>query len=118
MTAIKLLADADLNENIVRGLRRREPAIDLLDAHEGKIVGLSDPEVLEIAALTGRVLISHDCNTMPDHFARFLKKSDSPGLLIVSQSLGIGPAIEVVLSNWAVMDSDDIRNQLRFLRRS
>ena len=56
MAAITFLADADLNQNIVGGLRRRELSIDLLDAHEGGIIGLSDPEVLLIAARAGRVV--------------------------------------------------------------
>jgi predicted double-glycine peptidase len=43
-------ADADFNHKIVVGLRRREPSIDFVDAHDGGVVGVSDPEVLEIAA--------------------------------------------------------------------
>jgi hypothetical protein len=58
-------ADADFNYKIVVGLRRRELAIDIIDAHEGGVVGAPDPEVLTIAADAGRILISHDRKTMP-----------------------------------------------------
>jgi len=47
---IRFQTDADFNQKIVRGLRRREALIDFLDAHEGGVIGLADPEVLTIAA--------------------------------------------------------------------
>jgi hypothetical protein len=43
-------ADADFNHKIVLGLRRRELSIDILGALEGRVVGVSDPEVLRITA--------------------------------------------------------------------
>jgi len=39
-------ADADLNQKIVFGLRRREPLVDFLDARQGGLIGLPDHEVL------------------------------------------------------------------------
>lgn len=39
-------ADADLNQKIVAGLRRREPTIDFRTAREGGLIGRPDPEVL------------------------------------------------------------------------
>ena len=50
---IRFLADADFNQKIVVGLRRREPSVDILDAHHGGVVGLRDPEVLRVAAESG-----------------------------------------------------------------
>ena len=54
----KFIADADLNYPIVAGLRRREWAMDILSADEGGLVGLPDSAALEIAAESGRILIS------------------------------------------------------------
>lgn len=68
----RFLADADLNHKIVLGVRRREPAIDTLSAHEGGTIGLADPDVLLCAAASGRILVSHDRRTMHAHFTRFL----------------------------------------------
>ena len=51
-------ADADLNHKIVVGLRRREPSVDLLGAHEGGVVGEPDSDVLRVAAESGRILVS------------------------------------------------------------
>ena len=94
-------ADADFNHKIVLGLRRREPSVDILAAYDGGVVGVADPDVLRIAAESARILVSHDRKTMPAHFARFLEKGSSPGVIIVSQELDIGAAIEDLLLIWA-----------------
>jgi hypothetical protein len=43
---IRFLADASLRGAIVRGCRRREPAIDFLSANDANLAGVPDPEVL------------------------------------------------------------------------
>ncbi len=108
-------ADADLNHKIVIGLRRREPSVDFLSAHEGGVVGVPDPDVLRIAAESGRILVSHDRNTMPDHFGRFRQTRSSPGLIIISQDLDIGAAIEDVLLIWLATEADEWLDQLGFV---
>lgn len=90
-------ADADLNHRIVVGLRRREPSLDILSALEGNIVGLPDPDVLQMAEKMGRTLITHGRKTMPRHFAKFRETHASPGVIIVSQQLDIGAAIDQLL---------------------
>jgi hypothetical protein len=71
MSRPRFLADHDLNEHIIDGVRRREPALEFIRARD---VGLSDKldsEVLAFAADNGFLLISHDVNTMPAQaFAR------------------------------------------------
>ena len=94
---IRFQADADLRRSIVLGVRRREPVIDFRDAHEAGLRGLTDEQVLELAARHNRVLVSHDQKTMPQHFARFVASSTSPGLLIIPQRMPIGLAIEGIL---------------------
>jgi hypothetical protein len=75
-------ADADLNQKIILGLRRREPAVDFQDARIGGIIDLLDPAVLLRSAARDRILVSHDRKTMPAHFARFLIDRSSPGLIL------------------------------------
>jgi len=53
---IPLLVDQNFNERIVRGLRRREPALDLLHVHEIGLSAAADPVILERAAVEGRIL--------------------------------------------------------------
>ena len=107
-------ADADFNHKIVVGLRRREPSVDVLSAHEGGVIGASDPEVLRIAANSGRILISHDRRTMPSHFVRFCETQSSPGLLIVAQDLDIGAAIDDLLLIWLATDAEEWVDKIGF----
>lgn len=61
----RFLADADLHQRIVIGLRRVEPEIDFETANVAAIEGVPDAEVLRRAAEKNRVLVSHDRRTMP-----------------------------------------------------
>ena len=97
------------------GLRRREPAIDFQSAGEGGVIGRPDPEVLAQAASEGRVLVSHDRQTMPGHFRRLIGKQASPGLVVVSQELDIGRAIEDLLLVWAASEAEEWGNTVIFL---
>jgi hypothetical protein len=69
---VRFQADADRSFLIVRKLLRREPDIDFQSATQAGLAGLSDPEVLALAARGGRILVSHDETTMPRHFAEFI----------------------------------------------
>jgi hypothetical protein len=108
-------ADADFNQKIVLGLRRREPAVDFEDANAGGVIGVPDSDVLRKAADLGRILISHDRKTMAAHFARFLHSHSSPGLIIVPQDLDIGLAIEDLLIIWAASDAEEWKGKVGFL---
>lgn len=104
---IKFQADADLNHNIVLALRRRQPVIDFQSADEAKIREMSDPEVLAYSAREGRLLVSHDCNTMPDHFAAFVAAQHSPGVFMFAQGLPIGKAVEELLQIWEASEAEE-----------
>lgn len=108
---------ADLNPEIGFGLRRREPAIDFRPAAGIIAHGTSDPEVLEIASQTDRVLVSRDVSTMPRHFERFIERHDSPGLLLIPSSRSTGEAIQGILMVWLIWDAEDLRNLIRWLPR-
>jgi hypothetical protein len=109
------LADADLNNKIVTGLRRREHAVDFLNSSEGGVIHRPDADVLKIAADAGRVLVSHDRNTMLKHFERFIENATSPGLIIIAQDVEIGLAIDQLLLVWAVVEAEELQNSRMFL---
>jgi hypothetical protein len=111
----RFLADADFNHKIVVGLRRRDPSVDFLSAHEGGVVGVPDPDVLAITADAARILVSHDRKTMPGHFTRFRETRSSPGLIIVSQDLDTGAAIEDLLLIWVATDAEEWVEHLGFV---
>jgi len=107
---VRFQADADLNAEIVTGVRRREPNIDFQMADEINIRRLRDPEVLALAAQENRILVTHDRRTMPRHFADFILHHSSPGVFIIAQTMSVRVAIEELLLVWAASESEEWRN--------
>lgn len=108
-------ADADLNQKIIAGLRRREPTLDFQTAHQGDVTNRPDPEVLLTAARAGRILVSHDRRSMPGQFARFIETQSSPGLIVVSQELDLAAAIDDLLLIWAASVAEDWQDKIGFV---
>lgn len=61
---LRLAADEDFNNRIVRGLLRLPPAIDIVRVQDVGLAGKSDEEVLAWAATEQRILLTHDVTTM------------------------------------------------------
>jgi hypothetical protein len=94
---VRFLADSNLDQDIVAGVLRREPEVDF-ELPQGVIAeGMSDPEVLALAALLGRIVVTHDVRTMPGHFGDFIAENHCPGLILIPRSMPIGRAIEEIL---------------------
>lgn len=108
-------ADADFNQKIVLGLRRRDSAVDIQDAQTGRVIGLADREVLFAAARLGRILVSHDRKTMPAEFTRCRPFQSSPGLIIVDQGLDIGQSIDELLLIWAATTAEEWRDKVGYI---
>ena len=113
--SLRFQADADLNPEIGRGLRRREPSVDFRAAAGVIADGTPDPEVLRIAAGEGRVLVSRDIRTMPVHFAQFVGGQQSPGILLIPSRRPIGSVIEGLLVVWLTWTPEDLHNLARWL---
>ncbi len=109
---VRFQADADLNEDIVTGILRREPQVDFRTATAARLRQLSDLEVLALAARDGRVLVSHDRRTMPPAFAKFLISNVSLGLLVVSQNTDLLTAIDEILLVWQASEAEEWINQI------
>jgi hypothetical protein len=109
---IRFQADADLNEDILKGVLRREPRIDFRTAAAAGLRSLTDLEVLTLSAREGRVLVSHDRRTMPQAFAEFLRTNKSPGVLIVSQKADLLCAIDDLVLIWMASEAEEWTNQL------
>jgi hypothetical protein len=107
---VRFQADADLNAEIVAGVRRREPSIDFQTADEANLRRLRDPEVVALAAQENRILVTHDRRTMPRHFADFILHHSSPGVFIIAQTVSVQVAIEELLLMWAASESEEWRN--------
>ena len=112
---LRFQADVNLNELILRAACRREPALDFHTTDAASLGGLSHPKVLERAAEEGRLLVTHDLQTMPRHFAAFITTHQSAGLLLVPQSLPIAAAVDEHLLIWSTMEAEEWINLMWYL---
>lgn len=95
---MKLLADENIKRQLVRGMQRRKPDLDIVQARDVALLGRDDPAVLEWAANEGRVLITHDIRTMPDFaYQRVVQGQPMPGVIVIRWSTPVGQAIEELL---------------------
>lgn len=77
---------------------------------------MSDSEVLALAALQQRVLVSHDVGTMPAHFRAFEGSGkQSAGLFLIPQSLDVGTAIEELLLIWRATEAAEWESRIVWL---
>lgn len=93
-----LAADENFNGNIIRGLLRRQPLLDLVRLQDVGLSGSDDPTVLAWAAREGRVLLTHDVSTITRYaYERVQEGQSMPGVFEVSRDLPIGGAVEEIL---------------------
>ena len=85
---LRLVTDENFNGDIVRGLLRRRPALDLVRVQDVGLVETPDADILEWAASQGRVLVSHDVSTVPPAaYRRVADGKPMPGVFIVPDLL-------------------------------
>lgn len=95
---LRLAADENFNNDIVRGLRRRNPAIDVVRIQDEGLSGVDDPTILQWTAQVGRILLTHDVSTMTRHaYDRVGAGQPMPGVVEVRREVPIGLAIADIL---------------------
>lgn len=111
-----LISDENFNNDIVRGLLRRNPHLDIVRVQDVGLRGQEDPVILEWAAREGRVLLTHDAATMT-YFAyeRVRKGKSMPGVIEVPDDLPIGTAIEDILLLTEYSDKGEWESQVIYL---
>lgn len=113
---LRLAADENFNADIVRGLVRRLPELDIVRVQDATLSGADDPAVLEWAASEDRILLTHDVSTLIGFaFERVAAQQPLPGVFVAQSSGPIGATIEdlVLLAECGV--EGEWNGQVRFL---
>jgi hypothetical protein len=93
-----IVSDENFNNDIVRGLLRQNPDLDIVRVQDVGLLGADDPAILEWAANEGRVMLTHDAATMAYYaFERIRLGLSMPSVVEVADDLHIGQVIEGVL---------------------
>jgi Domain of unknown function (DUF5615) len=95
---LRFLADENFNNQIVRGILRRNPDVDIVRVQDVGLIEADDPTVLKWAAQHQRVVLTHDVATMTNFaYERVQSGQAMPGLFEVSRRVPVGLAIEEIL---------------------
>lgn len=95
---VRFAAAENFNNNIVRGVLRRLPELDIVRIQDVGLSGADDPTVLAWAAREGRILLTHDVSTITRYaLARVEQGTHMPGVFEVSLFAPIGTVIEDIV---------------------
>lgn len=114
----RFLTDENFSRRIVAGLHDVCPRMDLVTIQVAGMIHAPDPQVLEYALEQDRILLSHDVQTMPQHFAAFYATAPdrhSPGVILIAQLAPVGAAIQWLQEVWEITRHDEWRDRLAFL---
>ncbi|MDI6756106.1 MAG: DUF5615 family PIN-like protein [Thermodesulfobacteriota bacterium] len=111
-----LAADENFNNDIVRGLLRRKPDLDIVRIQDEGLSGADDQAVLEWAAQNGRILLTHDVSTIT-HYAydRVRSGRPMPGIFEVSLDIPINIVIDDILLLAKYSVDGEWEGQVRYL---
>jgi predicted nuclease of predicted toxin-antitoxin system len=113
---IKLLADENFDNTIVRGLFRRNPEIDIVRVQDVGLSSKNDPTVLEWAAQEERILLTHDVATITRYaYDRVKQGQPMPGVIEISTDAPIGRVIEDVLVLVECSQKGELEGQIQYL---
>jgi hypothetical protein len=113
---LRFLADENFNNQIVRGVLRRNSDVDIVRVQDVGLAEADDPTVLEWAAQNGRIVITHDVTTMTNFaYERVQAGLSMPGLFEVSRRVPVGLAIEEILLLDECSLEGEWEGQVRFL---
>ena len=110
---LRLASDADVHGDIIRGLSRRLPEMDLVRVQDALPEGTADPGVLAWVAGENRILITNDRNTMVGFaYQRVAAREVMPGLIATTNKQSIGSTIDDILVIAEYMPEEEIRDQV------
>ena len=113
---LRLAADENFNGDIVRGLLRRNPKLDIVRVQDVGLSGADDPSVLQWAADQGRVIVTHDISTLAKHaFDRIAAGQPMPGVFEVASVAPVGQTIDDLLLLAECSFEGEWEGQVRFL---
>jgi hypothetical protein len=102
---MRFLADENFNNRVLAGLRIALPDIDVIRVQDSEIYGFPDPAVLNWAAINGRIILTHDVQTMTKYaYERIEAGLPMPGVIEVDSDLPIGAGTV-----------DDFENQVKYV---
>jgi hypothetical protein len=112
---LQFAADENFNGDIVRGLLRRAPTLDVVRVQDVGLSGADDAAVLEWAAAHGRIVITHDISLAQHAFDRIAAGQPMPGVFEVQSVAPISRTIDDLLLLAECSHQGEWEGQVHFL---
>lgn len=113
---LRLLADENFNGRILRALRRQIPDLDVVRMQDTPLSGTDDPTLLHFAATEGRIVLTHDVETLVGYaWERVRSGVPMPGVIVALTDRPIGQVIEDLEVLLLASQSEELEAQIRFL---
>lgn len=95
---LSFLADENFNNDIIRGVRRRDQGIVIVRVQDVGLSGKGDPEVLQWAAENSVAVLTHDVSTMAGYALERVRRGDRmPGLIESGRHVPVASVIDDIV---------------------
>jgi len=113
---LRLLTDENFDQDIVRGLYRRIPGLDLLSVRDVGLTSMPDPRILNWAAQHDRTLLTHDKKTMIKYAEQLVSQGEPmAGVVFIPKRLSIGQVIEDLQLVIECSSQSEMHNRIEYL---
>ena len=113
---LRFLADHNFNAHILRGLASGTTEAHVVRAQDVGLASADDGTLLAWAAREGRIVLSHDVNTLVGFaYRRVTSGEPMPGILEVPQTMSVGHAVEDLVLIAECGQAEDFDLQVRYL---
>jgi predicted nuclease of predicted toxin-antitoxin system len=113
---LKLLADENFDNTILRGLLRRQSDIDIVRVQDIGLSGKDDSTVLAQAAEENRVLLTHDVATITRYaYDRIAQGLSMSGVIEVRTDASTGQIIDDILIVLECIQPGEMEGQILYL---
>ena len=110
------MADEHISRHLIRGLRLREPKLDIIRVHDVGLRTEDDDTLLALAAQENRILVTFDTSTVPRAaYNRVVAGLDMPGVAVIRSDLSIAHIIDDLLLLALASTPEDCQDQVIYL---
>ncbi|MDZ4767265.1 MAG: DUF5615 family PIN-like protein [Chloroflexota bacterium] len=109
---IRLLFDEGYDKQIIAGLIKELPDLDVLRVQDADLMSQSDPDILEWAAQAGRIVVSNDRATMIEFANERLRTNKPMPGLIITRDKPIGAIVEQLAVAVSASLPDEYENRV------
>jgi predicted nuclease of predicted toxin-antitoxin system len=113
---LRFLTDGDFDGRLTNALLARMPGLDLVRVQDTGLIQTPDPDILSWGAVNGRIVLTHDRNTMTG-FAGTRVSTGQPmlGLFVVDQHSPLGRILNDLEALAAASEMNEWQDRIIFV---